>query len=149
MEAGEACFFQFVELFPVQEPSRKAHGKLGFFFEPADGFTNLFHVAVRKRTARSHDGVARDARGFFLLCVFDDFVGAEQFVFRGPGVVVTALGTVLAVFGAATAAGVHDGAEVKIVAVKFFADFVRGGAEFLQVFAQKLDCLFAVDFVTC
>ena len=147
MEAGEASFFQLVELFPVQEPCRKAYRKFCFFLETANGFANLFYVAVRKGTARGHDGVTRNACGFFLLGVFNNFVGAEELVFGCAGVVVAALGAVLAVFGATPAAGVHDRAEVKVVTVEFFADFVGGIAEFLQVFTQKLDCLFAGNFV--
>ena len=147
VEAGEACFFQLVELFPVQESCRKAYGKLCLFLEAANGFANLFHVAIRERAARCDDGVARNARGFFLLGVFNNFVGAEELVFGGAGVVVTALGAVLAVFGATPAASVHDGAKVKIVAVEFFANFVGCIAEFLQVFAQKLNCLFASNFI--
>ena len=133
VEAGEARFFQLVKLFAIQKPCRKAYGKLRFFLESANGFANLFHVAVRKGSARGHDGVARNACGFFLLGVIDDFVGAEQLVFGGTGVVVAALCAVLAIFGAAAAAGVHDGAEVKVVAVEFFADLVRGVTEFLEV----------------
>ena len=132
VEAGETGFFQLVELFPVQEPCRKAYGKFRLFFEAANGLANLFHVAVRKRAARSDDGVARDTCGFFLLCVSHDFVGAEQFVFGGSGMVVTALSAVLTVFGAASAAGVHDGTEIKVVAVELFADFVCCGAEFAK-----------------
>ena len=147
VEAGEAGFFQLVELFPVQEPCRKAYGKLGFFLEAAKGFANLFYVAVRKRTARGHDGVTRNACGFFLLGVCYDFVGAEELVFGGTGMVVAALGAVLAVLGTTPAAGVHDRAEVKVVTVEFFANFVGCIAKFLQVFAQKLDCLFAGNFV--
>ena len=148
VEAGEARLFQLVELLAVQKPCREAHGKLRLFFEAADGLADLFHVAVRERTARSHDGVARNAGGFFLLRVFHDFVGAEKLVFRGAGVVVAALGAVLAVFGAASAARVHDGAEVKIVAVEFLADLVRRVAKFFEVFIEQLYRLFAVDFVT-
>ena len=148
VEAGEACFFQFVELIPVQEPCRKADGKFGFFLEASNGFANLFYVAVRKRTARGHDGVTRNACGFFHLGVFNNFVGAEELVFGCAGVVVAALGAVLAVFGATPAACVYDGAEVKVVAVKFFADFVGGIAKFLEIFAEQFHCFFAVDFVT-
>ena len=135
VEAGEACFLELVELFPVQEACRKANRKLRLFFQAAERFANLFHVAVRKRTARSHDGVTRDACRFFLLGVGDNLVGAEQLVFGGAGVVVAALGAVLAVFGAAAAAGVHDGTKIKVVAVEFFADFVSGFREFVEVFA--------------
>ena len=148
VEAGETGFLKLVELFPVQESCRKAYGKLGFFLEAANGFANLFNVVVRKSATRSHDGIARNARGFFLLGVFYNFIGAEELVFGGAGMVVAALGAVLAVFGAAAAAGVHDGTEVEIFTVEFFADFVGGVAEFLEVFAQKLDCLFAGNFVT-
>ena len=135
MEAGEACFLELVELFPVQEACRKANRKLRLFFQATERFANLFHVAVRKRTARSHDGVTRDACRFFLLGVGDNLVGAEQLVFGGAGVVVAALGAVLAVFGAAAAAGVHDGTKIKVVAVELFADFVCGFREFVEVFA--------------
>ena len=135
VEAGKACFFQLVKLFPVQESCRKADGKFRLFFEPADGFGNLFNVAVRKGAARGDDGIAGNASGFFLLRIGHDFVGAEELVFGGAGVIVTALGAVLAVFGAAAAAGVHDGTEVEVVAVELFADFVGGIAEFLEVFA--------------
>ena len=135
VEAGEARFFQLVELFPVQEPCRKADGKLRLLFEPADGFGNLFHVPVRERSARGDDGVTGDACGLFLLGVVHDFVGAEELVFGSSRVVVAALGAVLAVFGTATTSGVHDGTEVEVVTVKLFADFVGGIAEFLEVFA--------------
>ena len=133
VEAGESRFFQLVKLFAIQKSSRKADGKLRLFLEAANGFANLFYVAVRKGSARGHDGVTRNACGFLLLGVFDDFVGAEELVFGGAGMVVAALGAVLAVFGAAAAACVHDGAEVKVVAVELFADFVGGVAEFLEV----------------
>ena len=133
VEAGETCFFQLVKLFLVQKPCRKAYGKLCLFLEAANGFANLFNVAIRKGSARGHDGVTRNACGFLLLGVFDDFVGAEELVFGGAGMVIAALGAVFAVFGAAAAACVHDGAEVKVVAVEFFADFVGGVAEFLEV----------------
>jgi hypothetical protein len=62
-------------------------------------------------------------------------------------VVVAALGTVLAVFGTATATGIHDGAKVKIVAVELFADFVRGIAKFAEVGIQKADGLVAGNLV--
>ena len=148
VEAGEACLLELVELLAVQEPCRKAYGKLGFFLEASNGFANLFYVAVRERAARGHDGVTRNACGFFLLGVGYDFVGAEELVFGGAGVVVAALGAVLAVFGAAAAAGVHDRAKVKNVAVKFFANLVGGFREFVEVGVEQFHGLFAVDFVT-
>ena len=148
VEAGEAGFFQLVELLAVQEPCRKAYGKFGFFLEAANGFANLFHVAVRERAARGDDGVARNACGFFLLRIGHDFVGAEELVFGGAGVVVAALGAVLAVFGATPAASVHDRAKVKVVAVEFFANLVRGFREFVEVGVEQFHGLFAVDFVT-
>ena len=108
----------------------------------------MFYVAVRKRAARGHDGVAGDACSFFFLGISHDFVGAEQLVFGGTGVVVAALGAVLAVFGATTAAGVHDGAKIKIVAVEFFADFVCGIAKFCEIFGEQLHCLNPVNLIT-
>ena len=148
MEAGEAGFFQLVELFPVQKPCREAYRKLGFFLEAANGFANLFYVAVRKRTARGHDGVTRNACGFFLLGVGYDFVGAEELVFGGASVVVAALGAVFAVFGATSAACIHDRAKVKIVAVEFFANFVGCFRKFVEVGIEQFHGFFAVDFVT-
>ena len=147
VEAGETGFLQLVELFAIQKPRREANGKFSLLFETVDGFADLLHVAVRERASRGDDGVARDACGFFLLRVSHDFVGGEQLVFGCAGVVVAALGAILAVLGASAATGVHDGAEIKVVSVELFTDFVGGGAEFLQVFVQKLDCLFAADFV--
>ena len=61
--------------------------------------------------------------------------------------VIAALGAVLAVFGTAATSGVHDGTEVEVVAVELLADFVSGGAEFIQVFAQKADGVVASDLV--
>ena len=148
VEAGEACFFKLVELFAVQKPCREAYGKLRLFFEAADGFANLFYVAVRERAARGDDGIARNACGFFFLGVGHDFVGTEQLVFGSAGVVVAALGAIFAVFGATTAAGVYDGAKIEVVSVEFFADFVGGVAKLLEIFAKQLHSLFAVDFVT-
>ena len=148
MEAGEAGFFQLVELFLVQESRRKAYGKFCLFFQAADSFANLFHVAVRKRTARGDDGVARNACGFFLLCVFDNFVGAEELVFGGASVVVAALGAVLAVFGATSAACIHDRAKVKIVAVEFFANFVGCFRKFVEVGIEQFHGFFAGNLVT-
>ena len=148
VEAGEARLLELVELLAVQESCRKAYGKFGFFLEASNGFANLFYVAVRERASRGDYGVARDACGFFLLRVFDDFVGAEELVFGGTGVVVAALGAVLAVLGAAAAAGVHDRAEVKIVTVELFADFICCLAKLVEIFAEQVNRLFAIDFVT-
>ena len=62
--------------------------------------------------------------------------------------VVAALGAVLAVLGAAAAAGVHDRAEVKIVTVELFADFICCLAKLVEIFAEQVNRLFAIDFVT-
>ena len=147
VESGEACLFQLFELVLVQKPCRKADGKFRFFFQAADCFANLLHVAVRKGAARGHDGVTGDSSGFFFLGVFYDFVGREQLVFRCASVVVAALGTIFAVFGTASAAGVHDGAKIKVVPVESFADFVCRSTEFVEVFVKQFYRFFTVDVV--
>ena len=48
VEAGEACFLELVELFPVQEACRKANRKLRLFFQAAERFANLRRQSRRR-----------------------------------------------------------------------------------------------------
>ena len=106
------------------------------FLNGSDTLTDLIYFCIAQGSAGGDDRVTQDAAVGIIFCLFYNFLGVEKRILLGTGVIVSGLGTELAVLGALATFTIDDGADIEGVLTKVLSDFVGAFAEFLEVFLR-------------
>ena len=132
VDAFHACCSELLKLVAAQESAGNADGKMRFPPQQAHSFAKGSDFRIAEAAAGGDDGKALNAAGFALSGVGEDGFCVEQAV----GVCVCGkMGGLCAkgaVFAAAAAFAVDDGAEIKAVALTRCPYAVCGGGECCQ-----------------
>ena len=145
-----AGFFELVCLFLCEETKRAADFDADFRADTADEMQNFCEVfRISLITACGNDIEAGSACFFRFLGCFHDFFFRQEGVIVYACVVTGRLGAELAVFLAASASCIDDGAEVDASAGEFLTDLISACQKKHGVFVCRTNqcfCFFFGDF---